>query len=274
MFLYASINAHKSWTSILEKLHHYQRTKTWWTWRVTSIIAENKSHAFHKTHFVYNESLQHPTMKFCSLRFFFFAPEYSLVPKKSTLSCDRIRRLTRPGKARHFSHQSFLSCLFMLFVTSQFSPVSTVSAGNAWTMTSHMERTREKKKFTTMTSQRQPLLAKLQSATKWVESLLPKGAFWRFPDVKRGIYSFSSPIPFMQCCATVRATYRKQYTPQLSMEGTGEGCWFFCSLKLPCLSLNNFVANCRLVFPCKQLKQLIQVNIKGLTIPAGWRLNR
>ena len=116
MFLYASINAHKSWASILEKLHHYQRTKTWWTWRVISIIAENKWHAFHKTHFVYNESLQHPTIKFCSLRFFFFALEYSLVPKKSTLSIDRIPTLTRPGKARHFSHQSFLSCFHKTYI--------------------------------------------------------------------------------------------------------------------------------------------------------------
>ena len=40
----------------------------------------------------------------------------------------------------------------------------------------------------------------------------------------------------MQCCADVQATYRKQQTPQLWMEGTGEGCRFFCSLKLPYFS--------------------------------------
>ena len=40
----------------------------------------------------------------------------------------------------------------------------------------------------------------------------------------------------MQCCALVLATYRKQQIPQLWMEGTGEGCGFFCSPKLPYLS--------------------------------------
>ena len=40
----------------------------------------------------------------------------------------------------------------------------------------------------------------------------------------------------MQCCADVQATYRKQQTPQLWMEGTGEGCRLFCSLKLPYFS--------------------------------------
>ena len=54
-------------------------------------------------------------------------------------------------------------------------------------------------------------------------------AFLRFTDFKRGKYSFSSPILSMQCCAAVQATYRKQQTPQLWMEGTGEGCGFFSS---------------------------------------------
>ena len=40
----------------------------------------------------------------------------------------------------------------------------------------------------------------------------------------------------MQCCAALRVTYRKQQTPKLWMEGTGEGCGFFCFLKLPYLS--------------------------------------
>ena len=39
----------------------------------------------------------------------------------------------------------------------------------------------------------------------------------------------------MQCCALVLATCRKHQTPQLWMEGTGEGCGFFCSPKLPYL---------------------------------------
>ena len=47
--------------------------------------------------------------------------------------------------------------------------------------------------------------------------------------------SFSSPIPSMQCCAAVRAAFRKQQTLQLWMEGAGEECGFFCSLKLPYL---------------------------------------
>ena len=38
------------------------------------------------------------------------------------------------------------------------------------------------------------------------------------------------------CCALVLATKRKQQTLQLWMEGTVEGCGFFCSPKLPCLS--------------------------------------
>ena len=40
----------------------------------------------------------------------------------------------------------------------------------------------------------------------------------------------------MQCCADVRATYRKQRTPQLWMWWTGEWWGFFCSLKFPYLS--------------------------------------
>ena len=77
----------------------------------------------------------------------------------------------------------------------------------------------------------------LQSVTKWVETLCPKGAFWRFTDFERGKCSFSSPIPSMHCCAAVQATNSKQQTPQLWMEGTGEGYGFFCSLKLPYLSI-------------------------------------
>ena len=40
----------------------------------------------------------------------------------------------------------------------------------------------------------------------------------------------------MQCCPAVRAASKKQQTPQLWMEGSGEGCGFFSSLKLPYLS--------------------------------------
>ena len=60
-------------------------------------------------------------------------------------------------------------------------------------------------------------------------------AFLCFTDFKRGKYNFSTPIPSMQCCAAVQATYRKQQTSQLRMEGTEEECGYFCSLKLPYL---------------------------------------
>ena len=38
-------------------------------------------------------------------------------------------------------------------------------------------------------------------------------AFLCFTDLERRKYSFSCPIPSMQCCANVQATYRKQQTP-------------------------------------------------------------
>ena len=78
-----------------------------------------------------------------------------------------------------------------------------------------------------------PFIDNQQSAIKWVETLRPKWTFWRFPDFKRGKDSVSSPIPSMQCCATVRATFRKQETSQLWMEGTGEGCGFLCFRSYP-----------------------------------------
>ena len=78
-----------------------------------------------------------------------------------------------------------------------------------------------------------------QSATKWVETLHPKLGFFHFTDFKRGKYSFSSPIPSMQCSATVWATYRTQQTLQLWMDGTGVPwsyhIWEQC--------LNNFAAD-------------------------------
>ena len=48
---YMRIQMHEnSGASIPEKVHHCQRPKKWFTWHVMSIIAENKSHAHHKTH--------------------------------------------------------------------------------------------------------------------------------------------------------------------------------------------------------------------------------
>ena len=74
----------------------------------------------------------------------------------------------------------------------------------------------------------------LQSATKWVETLRPKLGFFTFYWLQKE--EIASPILYMQCCTDVRAPHRKHQTPQLRMEGTGEGCGFFCSLKLPYLS--------------------------------------
>ena len=48
---YACINTWKLRASIGEKLHHRQRAKRWWTWRVTSITAKNKRSAHYKAHF-------------------------------------------------------------------------------------------------------------------------------------------------------------------------------------------------------------------------------
>ena len=48
---YMRVQMHEnSGASIPEKVHHCQRAKKWLTWHVMSIIAENKSHAHHKTH--------------------------------------------------------------------------------------------------------------------------------------------------------------------------------------------------------------------------------
>ena len=89
------------------------------------------------------------------------------------------------------------------------------------------------------------LMFHLQSATKWVETLRPKLGYFFF---KRRKYSFSSPIPYMQHCADVRATYRKQQTPHLWMEGQGrdEDSFALWSYPIWVRCLNDFVANCKL----------------------------
>ena len=115
------------------------------------------------------------------------------------------------------------------------------------------------------------LLTGLQSATKWVETLRPKWTFWRFPDFKRGKDSVSSPIPSMQCCATVRATFRKQETSQLWMEGTGEGCGFLCFRSYPIWvqCLNNFVADCSWRDPnfCRKCRNTMLFIAKTCVMP-------
>ena len=87
------------------------KSKTWRTWRVISIIAEKKNHMLItrliciQWKFTTPDHLATPS-KF-RLSFgdkdspFFSTLLYSLVPKKSTLSSDRIREPTRSGRARH-----------------------------------------------------------------------------------------------------------------------------------------------------------------------------
>ena len=75
--------------------------------------------------------------------------------------------------------------------------------------------------------------------------------------LKRRENRFSSPISSMQCSADVRATYLKKQTPQLCMEGTGEGCGFLCSLKVPCLSTMSQQF-------CRRLK------VRDVSISAPW----
>ena len=75
---------------------------------------------------------------------------------------------------------------------------------------------------------------------------------------KGGKISFPPLIPSMQCCAAVRATYRKQQTPQLWMAGTTEGWGFFCSVRLPSLSTMSKQFCRRLqVFPLRNVMKLL-----------------
>ena len=94
-FDYACTNTRKSRASIREKIHHCQRAKTWWKWRIISIITELKPHAPHKTHLhtikVYNTrpfSLTiEVSLKFARRHSSFFRPlKYSLVPKLASPS--------------------------------------------------------------------------------------------------------------------------------------------------------------------------------------------
>ena len=73
----------------------------------------------------------------------------------------------------------------------------------------------------------------LQSVTKLVPTVRSKGAFWRFTDFQRGKYSFSSPIPSMQHCAAVQATYRKQQTPNFEWRGGERGVDSFVLCSYP-----------------------------------------
>ena len=92
---------------------------------------------------------------------------------------------------------------------------------------------------------------KLQSATKWVETLcLWTVGFLPFTGFKRRKNSFSSPIFSMQCSADVRATYRKKNKhPKFEWKGQGRGADSFVLWSYPIWAqcLNNFVADCRWV---------------------------
>ena len=111
------------------------------------------------------------------------------------------------------------------------------------------------------------LYSDLQSATKWVEAL----HFFHFTDFKRGKYSFTSSIPSMQYCATVWATctYRTQQTPQLWMDRTGEGCRFFCSLKLPYLRTMSLSTILLLIVAGLVLVSYIYLNLNDSS-PKSW----
>ena len=71
-----------------------QKVKTQWTWRVISIIAENKPHAHHKTHFHTMKGFNARPVYSLSIEVFWL--KYSLVPKLSTLSSDPIEFVDRP----------------------------------------------------------------------------------------------------------------------------------------------------------------------------------
>ena len=59
------------------------------------------------------------------------------------------------------------------------------------------------------------------------------GAFLMFCQLKKGKLKLTLHHSLVQCFATVWALCRKQLTPQLWMEGRGEGCGLFCFQKLP-----------------------------------------
>ena len=149
MIDYTCINTRKSIPR--EKLNHCQRPKTWWTWRVISIIAENKPLAHHKTHL--------HTMKVYNAR-----PVYSLSIEVFTevFTCSKVinalisckRKNSWPDRYRK-SSTSFAPIFPKLTSqneaircgTSRFlSPVSAISARNARDHDPLLARTREKKK--------------------------------------------------------------------------------------------------------------------------------
>ena len=62
----------------------------------------------------------------------------------------------------------------------------------------------------------------------------------------------------MQCCAAVRATYRKQQVPQIWMEGSGVGVDSFVLWRYP-ICLNNFVADYSIAWVKRQSRFFIPI---------------
>ena len=138
---------HENWrASIRVKLHHCQRAKKWWTWRVISIIAENKPHADYETYFhlikIYDSWPDSLTIEVLLRKIFRFFDHWSIHLFQSNQLFQAIDSWTDPLRKRStsfalkfpkLSSQNMYGALNMSSVTSRFlSPVSTVSARNAW----------------------------------------------------------------------------------------------------------------------------------------------
>ena len=144
MIEYPCINARKS---IGQKLRHCHRAKTWWTWHTISIIAKNKLHTHHKTHVhtikvyktrpVYSLTIKVFTEVFiCSKVINAFKQQNSQTDpfwKSSTSFASIFRKLSSQNIAWWCDMSRFLS------------PVSLVSARNAWDHDLLLERTHIKK---------------------------------------------------------------------------------------------------------------------------------
>ena len=113
----------------------------------------------------------------------------------------------------------------------------------------------------------------------------PQTTFLTICQIKKGKLSFPSPTPCMQCCATVRATCRKQSTPQLWMQvGVGGGIVLLSKVtpfednrvvklhlsverKTPlCTTWSGFAFTCRLLFIISTHKWVVSRNILSIWI--------
>ena len=116
--------------------NHCQKVKTWWIWRLISIIAENKPHAHHMTHFHTMKGFNARPVYSLAIEVFWL--KYSLVPKLSTLSSDPIEFVDRPvpekldNSASIFPKLSSKNRTWCCDTQQFLSPVSTISVSNAW----------------------------------------------------------------------------------------------------------------------------------------------